>query len=249
MAEPAIRRASIALADYPAEAKPLRLALISDIHVSGPDMPPERLDRIVAQISALKPDLVLIAGDLVSEKRLSTRHYSPAEAVAPLAALDAPLGAVVVPGNHDHWMDWPAIRDEVRGNSIRVLANEAARIGPLVIGGLDDDFTGRADIEKTIGAMDRLKGAKVVLTHSPDVFPDLPGGIGLTLAGHTHCGQIRYPWGGTPATMSDYGDRYACGKVREGGKTLITGAGLGTSVAPFRFGTRAEIWLVEVRGQ
>ena len=67
------------------------------------------------------------------------------------------------------------------------------------------------------------------------------------LAGHTHCGQLRYPWGGSPATMSRHGDRYACGLVREDGKVLITTAGLGTSVLPFRFGTRPEIWLFEVK--
>lgn len=67
------------------------------------------------------------------------------------------------------------------------------------------------------------------------------------LAGHTHCGQLRYPWGGSPATMSRYGDRYSCGVVRQDGKVLITTEGLGTSVLPFRFGTKPEIWLIELR--
>ena len=92
-------------------------------------------------------------------------------------------------------------------------------------------------------------GAPVLLSHSPDPFPNLPRGFGLMLAGHTHCGQLRYPWGGSPATMSRYGQRYACGLVRQNGNVLVTTAGLGTSVLPFRFGTRPEIWLIELRAR
>jgi predicted MPP superfamily phosphohydrolase len=96
--------------------------------------------------------------------------------------------------------------------------------------------------------MDSLGAAQVLLSHSPDPFPDVPRPL-LMLAGHTHCGQLRYPWGGSPATMSRYGERYACGLVRERGGVLVTGAGLGTSVLPFRFGSRPEIWLIEVRAR
>jgi uncharacterized protein len=246
MAEPVVRRATILLPAYPAEAPPLTIALISDIHVSGPDMPPTRAERVVAQINALHPDLVLIAGDLVSDKRLATRHYSTAQAVAPLAKLTPNLATVVVPGNHDHWRDAGEVRRELAKVGAVVLANEARRFGPLTIGGLDDDYTGHADLPATLAAMDRLGKAQVLLSHSPDPFPDVPHPL-LMLAGHTHCGQLRFPVLGTPSTMSRYGERYACGIVRELGKVLITGAGLGTSVLPFRFGTRPEIWLIEVR--
>ena len=248
MAEPVVRRATILLPAYPADAPPTTLALISDIHVSGPDMPPARLERIVAQVNALRPDLVLIAGDLVSDKRISTRHYSTAQAVAPLADLSPALATVVVPGNHDHWRNAPEVRRELAKVGAMVLANEAQRFGPLVVGGLDDDYTGHADLPATLAAMDRLGGAQLLLSHSPDPFPDVPRPL-LMLAGHTHCGQLRYPWGGSPATMSRYGDRYACGLMREDGKVLVTTAGLGTSVLPIRFGTRPEVWLIEVRAK
>ena len=248
MADPVVRRAVILLPSYPDDAPPTTIALISDIHVAGPDMPPARAERVVAQINALRPDLVLIAGDLVSDKRLATRHYSTAEAVAPLAELAPGLATVAVPGNHDHWRDAGEVGRELAKVGAVVLANEARRFGPLVVGGLDDDFTGHADLPATLAAMDRLGPAQVLLSHSPDPFPDVRRPL-LMLAGHTHCGQLRYPWGGTPATMSRYGDRYACGLVREQGKVLVTGAGLGTSVLPFRFGTRPEIWLIEVRAK
>jgi predicted MPP superfamily phosphohydrolase len=67
------------------------------------------------------------------------------------------------------------------------------------------------------------------------------------LAGHTHCSQIRLPLVGALSTMSRYGDRYACGLIRERGKTLIVGAGLGTSLLPLRIGAPPEMWLVELR--
>ena len=227
---------------------PLIIALLADIHVAGPDMPPSRLEEIVDQVNALQPDLVAIAGDLVSEKRTATHIYSAEKIIAPLGALDARHGVVVVPGNHDHWFDWPALSAELaRHEHITVLANEAAQLGPFAVGGVDDAFTRRDDLETTFAQLRPLKGLKLALTHSPDIFPQVPTDIKLVLAGHTHCGQIAYPWGGAPATMSEYGGRYACGVVNENGKTLVTSGGIGTSLLPIRLFTQPQIWLIEIR--
>lgn len=248
MRAPVVERLVVESAALPAGAVPVTIALLADIHVAGPDMPPARLAEIVAQVNALKPDLVAIAGDLISEKRTATQIFSAADVVAPLGKLDAPLGVVVVPGNHDHWFDWEQLAAQLaRYPQIAVLRNQAANRGPLVIGGVDDDFTGRADLPATTAAMPRREGPRVILTHSPDIFPQVPVDVDLVLAGHTHCGQIAYPWGGAPATMSDYGNIYACGVTRQHGKTLVTSAGLGTSILPVRLFTRPEIWLIEIR--
>ena len=101
-ADPVVRQARIGVVDWPKDQPPLRLVLISDVHVAGPDMPPARLARIVEGINSLSPDLVLIAGDFVSDKKLSTHQYSEAQATAPLRHLRASLGIVAVLGNHDH---------------------------------------------------------------------------------------------------------------------------------------------------
>lgn len=248
MRTPVVERLVVESAALPAGSPPVTIALLSDIHVAGPDMPPERLARIVAQVNALKPDLVAISGDLVSEKRTASHIYTPAEVVAPLARLSAPLGVVLVPGNHDHWFGWEKLAAEIaRYPQITVLRNEAAVAGPLVIGGVDDDFTGRADLPATVAAMAGKPGVRLVLTHSPDIFPQVPVDVPLVLAGHTHCGQIAYPWGGSPATMSDYGDLYACGVVRQHRKVLVTSGGLGTSLLPLRLFTHPEVWLIEIR--
>jgi uncharacterized protein len=129
---------------------------------------------------------------------------------------------------------------------IVVLDNEAVAAGPLVIGGLDDPFTGRDDLPAVLTAIRALPGARLILAHSPDPFPDLPADVRLMLAGHTHCGQVSLPWIGPLKTMSDYGNRYACGRIEENGRTVIVSAGLGTSGIPLRLGAVPDLWLIEL---
>lgn len=242
--DPFVRRAEIKVSGL---TGPVRLVLMSDIHVAGPDMPPDRLGRIVEQVNALRPDLVLIAGDFISDKRPSTRSYSVVDAVAPLRQLKPGLGTVAVLGNHDHWRDAAAARQEIARIGIRVLDNDAMRIGPLTIGGLDDAYTGHEQVDVTVERMRRLGQPAILLSHSPDIFPQVPEDVFLTLAGHTHCGQIRLPLVGAVSTMSAYGERYACGQVDEGGRTLIVSAGLGTSILPLRLGARPDLWVINLR--
>lgn len=243
--DPVIRTAAVAVADWPAGQPPVKILLLSDIHVAGPDMPPERLDRLVASFNRLRPDLVLIAGDLVSEKRSATHIYAPSEIVAPLGKLKAPLGVVVAPGNHDHWFRPDALRREMEKHGLRVLQNEAVGAGPLVIGGVDDDYSGHDDVPATLAAMDRLgPGVPLLLTHSPDIVPDVGRPVAAIFAGHTHCGQIRFPLIGAITYVSRYGDRFACGDMRDGAQRVFVGAGLGTSILPLRFNTPPDAWLV-----
>jgi predicted MPP superfamily phosphohydrolase len=77
--------------------------------------------------------------------------------------------------------------------------------------------------------------AVVLLTHNPDVFPDVPDRVAVTLAGHTHGGQVRLPFVGRPIVPSRFGQRYAAGHVIEGGRHMIVATGLGTSILPIRF--------------
>jgi predicted MPP superfamily phosphohydrolase len=246
IADPLVREADVALPDWPAGAPPVRALLMSDLHVAGPDMPPERLARIVEQANALRPDIVLIAGDFVSDKRASTRSYSLAAAVAPLAGLRSRLGTIAVLGNHDHWRNEAEARAALRRIGVRLLDNDAVAVGPLAIGGLDDAFTHHQDLGAMLNALRALPGARIVLSHSPDPFPDLPRDATFMLAGHTHCGQIRLPLLGPVSTMSAYGDRYACGLIRENGRTLIVSAGLGTSILPLRLGALPDMWLIRL---
>jgi predicted MPP superfamily phosphohydrolase len=248
--DPVVRTATVGVEAWPDGQPPLRILLLSDTHVAGPDMPPERLAGIMTELSRLRPDLVLVAGDLVSEKRFATRIYTPRDVVAPLAKLRAPLGVVVAPGNHDHWFAPDALRGELERLGVRVLQNEAVRRGPLVIGGIDDDYSGHDDVPKTLEAMDALgPGVPLILSHSPDVIPAIRRPVAAVFSGHTHCGQIRFPLVGAITYISRYGDRFACGDIRDGYHRIFVGAGLGTSILPLRFLTPPDVWLVTLGPQ
>ena len=246
ISDPTVREARVDLPGFPAGQAPVRVALLSDLHVQGPDMPPERLARIVEQVNAQRPDLVLIAGDFIGDRTLSTHQYSAAETVAPLAGLRARFGTIAVLGNHDYWRNGPEVRQALAGVGVRVLANQAMQAGPLVIGGLDDQMTGHNRDNQTYAAMRALTGARVLLSHSPDPFATLPPDIGLMLAGHTHCGQIRLPLFGALTNDSAYGDRYACGFIEQNGRRLIVTAGLGASKLPLRLMAPPDFWIVTI---
>lgn len=244
LSDPVVREDRLTVAAWPKDTPPVRILIASDLHVAGPDMPPERVAKLVEQMNALKPDLVLFAGDFVSDKRTATRYYSAQEGLAPLGKLRAPLGKIVVMGNHDHWRDVSAIEAVLRAGGFTILDNDAVEVGPFAVGGVDDDFTGRDDVGKMMAAMEPLKGVPIVVSHSPDVVPDLPSKVVMVAAGHTHCGQIQFPGLDAVRGVSRYGQRYACGKIVEGRKTIYVGAGLGTSILPLRLGAVPDLWLV-----
>lgn len=244
-AEPLVRAATVGAADWPADAPALRLLLISDTHVAGPDMPPERLRAILRRLNRLQPDLILLAGDFHSGKTVATRHYSAAELTAPFAEAKARLGVVAVLGNHDYWFQPEPIAQGLRAAGVTVLRNEAIRRGPLIIGGVDDAVTHHANLKRSYAAMDALgAGPRILVSHSPDVLPDLPSPVAAVFAGHTHCGQIVLPVVGALSYASRYGDRFACGAIRDHGQMLFVGAGLGTSILPLRYGAPPDVWLV-----
>lgn len=243
--DPVVRRLTVHLRDWPAGAPPMRVVLLSDLHVAGPDTPPSRLARVVAQVNALRPDLVLIAGDIEQERRISTQVYSGAEASAPLAGLRARLGVVAVLGNHDYsnagTTDLPP---RLAANGVTVLRNQAVRLGALTIAGADDLYHGKFRLGRMTRAAAALPGPVVVLSHTPDVAPSLPPSFPLVLAGHTHCGQIALPLIGPPKTASRYGRRFTCGLIREPGRDVLVTAGIGTSGVPLRIGAVPDLWLL-----
>ncbi len=247
--DPVVRRLSVHLRDWPADAAPMRVVLISDLHVAGPDTPPSRIARIVAQINALQPDLVLIAGDIEQERTISTRIYDADDASAPLAGLRARYGTVAVLGNHDYsdagTTDLPP---RLAANGVTLLRNQAVRRGPLTIAGADDLYHGKFRLGRLVHAAHALPGPTLVLSHTPDVAPVLPADLPLVLAGHTHCGQIAPPLIGPLKTASRYGHRYACGLIREPGRDVLVTAGIGTSGVPLRIGAVPDLWLLTVDG-
>ena len=240
---PIVRRLDVHVQGWPAKAPPMRLVLISDLHVSTPSDTPERLAGIVQQVNDLRPDLVLIAGDFMSTESLTLRDYGPEAAAAPLAALHARLGTMAVLGNHD-LDDVPRLKRALTGAHVRLLSDEAARAGPLAI--LGSEYPDPTSIRKIGLAWRRIGGLPIVMMHNPDGIPMLGPGLNLALAAHTHCGQIVLPFIGALETGSAYGSRYLCGIVREGPRLSIITGGIGTSQLPLRFGAPPDLWAIDI---
>lgn len=250
-ADPVVRRMAVRLPHWRAGAAPVRVALLGDVHIGSPAMDAQRLDRIVAQVNELHPDLVMLAGDFVF-------GHDPANGVrfaerlsAPLSRLRAPLGTVAVLGNHDHWTAPSAVIAALRRAGVTVLANQAVERGPLAVVGVDDAFTGHAAPARALHMAAMLPGAPVLFTHSPDLLASLPRDAApLVLTAHTHCGQLVLPLVGPVLSWSPllrrtpYPPRYRCGPVHDAKRLTIVTAGLGTSIAPIRFGAPPDLWLL-----
>lgn len=240
-AEPIVRRATLGLAHWPAGAAPIRVALLSDIHLGGVAMDGARLARIVAQVNALHADLIVLAGDFVNgEDPGAARRVAPGLGV--LHRLQAPLGMVAVLGNHDYDTAPDAIALQLRLAGVTVLENAAVRRGPLVIDGAADSSQRRDDIARTVMHNAALGGVPVLVDHSPELIERVPRDIDLLLVGHTHCGQLVLPLVGPPIAF--WPRRYRCGIVRDPTLTTVIGAGLGTSRLPLRLGAPPDLWLL-----
>jgi predicted MPP superfamily phosphohydrolase len=243
--DPIVRTATIKLPNWPSGARPIRAVLISDLHLDGQTMDEARLDRIVAQIKALNPDIVLLAGDYIyGHDPAGAKKYGPG-LVAPLSKLRPPLGVIAVLGNHDQWTGVDTVRAQLAQAGVTVLENDATIRGPIAIGGVGDDFSGHDNLAATLARLRSLAGARILLTHSPDIAPDMPADTSLLLAGHTHCGQIVLPLWGPISDVSRYGARYRCGVRFEGARTVIVTAGLGTSgPMALRLNAPPDLWLL-----
>ena len=244
-ADPVVRRATVHLPDWPAGQAPMRIVLLSDIHIGNAAMDAARLTRIVDQVNALRPDLVLIAGDFVHGLDPGDGALYSEALIAPLSQLRAPRGVLAVPGNHDHQAALTGLAPALARAGVTLLVDGATERGPLAIGGIADG-TWQQSIDRTIVALDRLPGAKVVMAHYPDAVTRLPRNVHLLLAGHTHCGQIRLPWYGALSPVGRA--RYACGWVRDPGRLTLVTAGVGTSIMPLRLGAYPDMWLLTLQG-
>ncbi|MDX2237229.1 MAG: metallophosphoesterase [Hyphomonadaceae bacterium] len=248
-----VRHETVASAHW--RGAPLTIALIGDTHVASPHVDARRVERIVARVNALQPDLVALLGDYAGSHepaavRADRENSAILQGVAAFAALDARYGVVAVIGNHDSWYDRQAIARALEEAGAAALWNRhvviAREDGEFAVVGLADADTGDPDYARAsdgVGARDRI-----VLTHSPDPFATLPGDVALTLAAHTHCGQVTAPFFGRLVVPSRFGARYACGVVTEGGRTMVVTGGVGTSILPVRFLNPPEIVLVTLRG-
>lgn len=109
-----------------------------------------------------------------------------------------------------------------------------------------DLWTRGADVAASLKHVESDDDPVLLLTHNPDIFPDVPPRVSLTLAGHTHGGQVNFPFFGRLVVPSRYGQRYAMGHVVEGGRHLFVSGGVGTSILPVRFRVPPEIVVITI---
>ena len=243
----------------------LRIAVLADIHVCEPWMPLDRVAEIVDATNALKPDLVLLLGDYPGGRIVTGRRVPLSDFARLAGGLRAPFGVHAILGNHDWWDDGAALaarRGPVESkrlleeNGIPVMENEAVRLTkdgrPIWLAGIANqqpfvvlgDPRSLANLPRTFASV--TDDAPVILmAHEPDIFRKVPPRASLTLAGHTHGGQIRL-FGYSPFLSSRFGyQRYVYGHIVESGRHLIVSGGLGVSRVGVRFGVPPEIVLVE----
>jgi predicted MPP superfamily phosphohydrolase len=203
---------------------------------------------------------VVLLGDYVAHHRFVTEHVPPEVWAAQFARLAAPLGVWAIFGNHDWWFDIRPVRGALEQVGIPCLENRAVLLGEggarFWIAGLADQLAHRLGRGRYRG-LDDLSGTLrqvttdhpvILLAHEPDIFVKVPPRVCLTLAGHTHGGQIRIPLLWPKFVPSRYGARFAYGHIVESGRHMIVSGGLGTSFAPVRLGMPPEIVHLEIGG-
>lgn len=253
--EPASLRTTayeLTLPQWPEACNAMRVAVLADLHVGSPFNHLDKLKRIITATHLAKPDVILLAGDYVIQGVVGGHFTPPEQIVAHLAQLSAPLGVFAVLGNHDWWLDAPRVQRAFATVGIPVLedASTLIRTGACAfwLVGISDYWEGKHDAVKALAGV--TDAAPILaLTHNPDVFPELPSRLTLTIAGHTHGGQVYIPFIGRPIVPSKYGERFAIGHIVEDGRHMFVSPGLGTSILPVRFLVPPEISLLILRSQ
>lgn len=132
-----------------------------------------------------------------------------------------------IAGLGDQWAFWPT-DDEY----------------PAFVKGGKVDYTGVDDLPQTLQQVTD-DAPLLLMAHEPDIFPEVPERVALTISGHTHGGQVRIA-GFAPIVPSRYGSRYVYGHIVESGRNLIVSGGLGCSGLPLRFGSPPEIVVIDL---
>ncbi|MGE4167800.1 MAG: metallophosphoesterase, partial [Xanthobacteraceae bacterium] len=219
----------------------LSIAVIADLHAGGPNMGLGRVREVVEATNRLDCDLVVLLGDFFATHSFVAERMPHTAWAAELARLQAPFGVHAILGNHDWWYDVDGVRKALTGVRIPVMENKAVLLGPpgrrFWLAGLGDQrafrlgrgrFRGVDDLPGTLAQV-RTDDPVVMLAHEPDIFPRVPDRVALTLAGHTHGGQIRVPGLWHRWVPSAYGARFAYGHIVEDRRHMVVSGGIGTS--------------------
>jgi uncharacterized protein len=237
----------LALPGLPTELQGLRLLQLSDIHLS-PYLSAKTLAYVIGLSNELKPDIVFVTGDLI------TTIYDPLdECLLQIAGLRTRYGIFGCHGNHEahSGLEERATTEGAR-MGIQFLRGErrTIRIGsvPLHISGVDyEPFSNRSKYLQNAERLVAAGGINILMSHNPDVFPTAAEkGFDLTLAGHTHGGQVTtdiLPRTLNPARLLT---PFVSGLYRHGQRYCYVNRGIGTIGIPVRLGCPPEITLIQL---
>lgn len=212
----------------------LRLVQLSDLHLGSTR--PEYARKVVAAVNDLKPDAVVITGDV-----LDSVHSVSIDGLQELKKLEAPVFCVT--GNHENYAGLDQAVTVLRRAGFTVLRTQSVRFSGVHIIGLDDDPR-PSTVSKRLKLINiEPEQFNILLYHRPEGFKDAAAaGIDLMLAGHTHGGQI-FPFSAVIRLRFDY----PSGMYRHGQSTLHTTQGTGTWGPRMRLGTTSEIVVLDLR--
>jgi predicted MPP superfamily phosphohydrolase len=239
-----VTRVSVAVDGLPAAAEGMRIAVIGDLHVGLYSRLP-RLETIFATARAQKPDVVLLAGDLVDDDP----HFA-SKLLRGIDALGPSIPVLAVLGNHEMYGDPLEMIGRLRGSRVHLLVNDGVPMRGLWLAGLSD-FAAQTpalkpDFDKALAG--RGHALPILLAHQPRAFPEaVQRAIPLTLCAHSHGGQCGFRplrW-----TLAGVFIPYDMGLYRRAASQLYVHTGAGYWLLPWRLGITPEIVLIELRRQ
>jgi len=230
----------------PEDLDGLRIAQITDIHL-GPFFGEEDLRRAVEMANHWRPHLAVVTGDLVSSRD------GPLEAcLRHLARLKAEAGVLGCHGNHESYAGLEQRASQLGARSgIAFLRGERRQLrfgrACLNVAGVDYQPRHRPYLREA-GRLAASGATNLLLSHNPDVFPIAARqGFHLTLAGHTHGGQINFEISREGWNVARFWTPFVYGAYRLGSASLFVSRGLGTVGMPLRLGAPPEVALIRLR--
>jgi len=251
------RRVSVERIDLPMRHLPpqlagIRIAHITDLHI-GRQLRAPRLRKLLERVNELEPDLVVLTGDIFD--------FDPSfieEGCQELSKLHARHGVFAVLGNHDIYTGAEAVAAGInRLTSIRLLRDEWVALEidgtPLYLLGIDDNAQALRERDSESRVLERLArevpqdSARILLVHRPSYFRQAAAlGLPVSLAGHTHGGQISLPPPAHHHNISRLATRWTRGLFEDGDSLLYVNRGLGVAGPPVRLNCPREIALLRL---
>jgi predicted MPP superfamily phosphohydrolase len=240
-----VKNVEVKLRGLDARLDGFTIAHLSDLHI-GTMTPRERGEKWARAANARDPDIAVVTGDMVTS---GTAYHADIAHV--VGSLRAKKGVFVSMGNHDYFGDGEPLVSFIRDKGVSVLRNEGALLekngAKIFLAAIDDTWTKRDDIERALA--ERPAGLpSILLSHDPDRFPHAAErGVSLTLAGHTHGGQIAFPFLARWVSLARIAHRFNMGLYQQGDSWLYVHPGLGTTGPPMRLGVAPAVVILTLR--